>query len=151
MREKLAKVRDRRYITPGFVKLLMSFFSVPKGDDDVHMVYDGTVSRLNDLIWVPRFILPTFEAHLRAVDEGTHMANADVGECFLHFILHADLRELAGVDLTHYFGEDGSTLWEVWDRAAMGRVKASLYQAVSALAVADEVIKGDPEDKSNIF
>jgi hypothetical protein len=114
MREKLgAKVRDRRYITPGFVKSLTSFFSVPKGDDNVLMVYDGTVSGLNDSVWVPRFILPTLETHHRAVDEGTHMADADVGECFLNFILHADLRELAGVDLTHYFGEDGSTLWEV--------------------------------------
>jgi hypothetical protein len=112
MREKLAKVRDRRYITPGFVKSLTSFFSVPTGDEDVGMVYDGTVSELNDSIWVPRFILPALETHLRAVDEGTYMADADVGECFLNFILHADLRELAGVDLTHYFGEDGSTLWE---------------------------------------
>jgi hypothetical protein len=84
------------------------------------MVYNKTESGLNDAIWVPRFLLPTIEAHLRAVDKGTHMADNDVGECFLNFILHPELRECAGVDLTKYFGEDGGTLWEVWDRAAMG-------------------------------
>jgi hypothetical protein len=114
--QKLGVVRDRRYITPGFVKSLTSFFLVPKGQDDVHMVYDGTVSGLNDSIWVPRFLLPTIETHLRAVDEGTHMADVDVAECFLNFILHPELRELAGVDLSHYFGDEGEVKWEVWDR-----------------------------------
>jgi hypothetical protein len=53
MREKLKAVRDRRYIAPGFVKSLTSFFSVPKGDDGVRMVYNGSESGLNDAIWVP--------------------------------------------------------------------------------------------------
>jgi hypothetical protein len=99
MREKLKAVRDRRYITPGFVKSLTSFFSVPKGDDDIRMVYSGFESGLNDSIWVPRFILPTMETHLRGVDEETCMADNDFGECFLNFILHAELRELAGVEV----------------------------------------------------
>jgi hypothetical protein len=93
VKKKLTKVRDIRYVAPGFVKSLTSFFSVPKGDDDVRMVYNGTVSGVNDCIWVPHFILPTLETHLRAVDEYTHMADADVGEYFLNFILHAELRE----------------------------------------------------------
>jgi hypothetical protein len=123
---------------------------VPKGDDNVRMVYNGTVSGLNDSIWVPSFLLPTIETHLRAVDEGTHMADVDVGECFLNFILHPEIRELAGVDLTPYFGEDDNSLWEVWDRAAMG-LQSSPYQAVSALTVADEIIQGDRFDEENIF
>jgi hypothetical protein len=88
MREKRKAVRHRRFITPGFVKSLMSFFSVPKGEDDVRMVYNGSESGLNDSIWVPRFVLPTIENHLRAVKEGTCMADNDVGVCFLNFILH---------------------------------------------------------------
>jgi hypothetical protein len=91
VQEKLKAVRDRRYITPGFVKSLTSFFSVPKGEDDVRMVYNGTESGLNDSIWIPRFFLPTLETHLHAVDEDTHMADADVGECFLNFLLHPEL------------------------------------------------------------
>jgi hypothetical protein len=150
VKEKLSAVRQRRYVQPGFVKSLTSFFSVPKGDDDVRMVYNGTVSGLNDLMWVPRLLLPTVETHLRAVDEDTHMADVDVGECFLNFILHPEIRELAGVDLTHYFGGGDDVLWEVWDRAAMG-VTSSPYQAVSGLTVADEIIQGDRFDEENIF
>jgi hypothetical protein len=54
------------------------------------------------------------------------------------------------VDLTHYFGEDGKVLWEAWKRAAMG-VKSSPYQAVSALTVADEVIRGNHADGKHVF
>jgi hypothetical protein len=44
MKEKLGKVRDRRHVTGGQVDSLTSFFAVPKGTDDVRMVYDGTRS-----------------------------------------------------------------------------------------------------------
>jgi hypothetical protein len=69
MKEKLAKVRKRRYIAPGSVESLTAFFGVPKGDNDIRLVYDGSVSGLNLTIWVPRFFLPTIRTHLRAVDE----------------------------------------------------------------------------------
>jgi hypothetical protein len=75
MRKKLKAVRERRYIRAGFVRLLTSYLSLPKGEDDIRMVYNGTESGLNDSIWVPRFILPTVNTHLRAVDEETHMAD----------------------------------------------------------------------------
>jgi hypothetical protein len=141
MKRKLSAVRERRYIRPGFVKSLTSYFSVPKGEEDICMVYDGTVSGLNDCIWVPRFILPRLNTHLRGVDEETEIADVDIGECFLNFILHSDMQELVGVDLTPYFGDGEGVIWETWERAAMG-IKFSPYQAVSAMAVADEVIKG---------
>jgi hypothetical protein len=129
---------------------LTSFFAVAKGADDIHMVYDGTISGLNDSIGVPCFVLPTLETRLKALDEGTFMANVDVGDCFLNFMLHPTLRELAGVDLSHYFGTKGQSLWEAWQRAAMS-VKLSPFQAVSALTVADEIIKGDHLDENNEF
>jgi hypothetical protein len=153
MRCKLDKVRKRRYIAPGFVSSLTSFFAVPKGSDDIRMVYDASVSGLNDSIWVPRFPLPTIRTHLRAVEEGTFMSDLDVGEMFLNFVLHSDLRALCGVDLTQYGGtvkEFETVAWEVWQRAAMG-LKPSPYQAVQGMMVAEELIKGDPEDSSNPF
>jgi hypothetical protein len=55
MRKKLDKVRRCRCIAPGFVSSLTSFFAVPKGSDDIRMVYDASVSGLNDSIWVPHF------------------------------------------------------------------------------------------------
>jgi hypothetical protein len=156
MKTKLEKVRDRRYVSEGEASSLTSFFAVPKGTDDVRMVYDGTRSGLNDAIWVPRFPLPTVNTMLRAVDEHTHLGDMDIGEMFLNFVLHESMQALCGVDLTEYFGEikEGSTrkvrLWERWVRAAMG-LKSSPYQAVQAILVAKEVILGDRRDPANVF
>jgi hypothetical protein len=153
--EKLNQVRAKGYIGPGHVKSLTSFFAVPKGEMDVRMVYDASVSGLNDLIWVPRFPLPTIGTHLRAVEKGTYMGDLDVGEMFLNFVLHKNLQELCGVDLTKFLNDDeatknGTRVWEVWLRAAMG-VKSSPYQAVQAITIAEEVILGDQCDPANVF
>jgi hypothetical protein len=131
---------------------LTAFFEVEKGDDDIRLVYDGLVSGLNMSIWVPCFFLPTIRTHLRAVDEDTYMADVDIGEMFLNFVLHRQLKVLAGVDLTHYFlkGDTGSKVWEVWLRAAMG-LRSSPYQAVQAMGVAEEVICGDRKDPTNVY
>jgi hypothetical protein len=153
MKAKLDKVRKRRYIAPGFVSSLTSFFAVPKGNNDIRMVYNASISGLNDSIWVPRFPLPTIQTHLRAVEEGTYMADLDIGEMFLNFILHSDLRALCGVDLTNYGGTVGefeTVAWEVWQRAAMD-LKPSPYQAVQGIMVAEELIKGDHLDSANPF
>jgi hypothetical protein len=162
VREKLQKVRMRRYIAEGYVVSLTSFFAVPKGEDDIRMVYDGSIGGLNDAMWVPRFVLLTVNAHLRAVEQGTYMGDLDLGECFLNFLLHPTLRPYAGVDFTLFFplgslDEDGKpggqqtvTVWETWLRAAMG-LKSSPYQAVQALGFAEEVIRGDRRDPDNIF
>jgi hypothetical protein len=46
--KKLMKVREQGYIAPGFVESLTAFFGVPKGEDNIFLVYhDGSVSRLN--------------------------------------------------------------------------------------------------------
>jgi hypothetical protein len=149
MVKKIGKVRKRRYIEKGPIESLTSFFAVPKGMDDIRMVYDGTKSGLNDVIWVPRFPLPTVDTLLRAVDVGTYMSDMDIGEMFLNFVLHESMQALCGVDLTNYFGE-GEVLWERWTRAAMG-LKSSPYQAVQAILVAKEVIRGDRADANNAF
>jgi hypothetical protein len=153
--KKLSKARERGYIAPGLVESLTAFFAVPKGDDDIRLVYDGSVSGLNLSIWVPRFFLPTLRTHLRAVDKDTYMADVDIGEMFLNFILHRELQSLAGVDLTHYFDaedKDGKAtkIWETWQRAAMG-LRSSPYQAVQAMGVAEEFIWGDRKDPMNVF
>ena len=153
MRGKLKIVRGRRYITRGVVRSLTSYFSVPKGLEDVRMVYDGTASGLNDAIWVPRFSLPTAATHLRALDAGYQMADVDIGEMFLNFVLHESMQSLCGVDLSDLFTDEmggKKVLWERWVRCAMG-LKSSPYQAVQAVMVAEEVIKGDRLDPDNVF
>ena len=155
MKEKLMKVRDRRYICPGKVDSLTNYFGVPKGEFDVRMVYDGTASGLNIMIWVPRFPLPTAETHLRGLEPGTFMGDVDLGECFLNFILHESIQSLCGVDFTDMFkeemdGEARTQLWERWVRCAMG-LKSSPYQVCQAILFAEEVIRGDRKDKENPF
>jgi hypothetical protein len=56
--KKLDKVRKRKYIAPGTVRSLTDFFNVPKGEDDIRIVYNGTSSGLNDILWVPGFPMP---------------------------------------------------------------------------------------------
>ena len=149
--EKLMKVQLRRYIGPGFVVSLTAFFEVDKGEDDIRLVYDGSVSGLNDAIWMPRFALPTLNTHLRSVEAGTFLADIDVGEMFLNFILHESLRVYAGVDLTSHFPlSGGGTLWETWQRAAMG-LKSSPYQACQAMGFVEEEIRGSRTDPKNVF
>ena len=72
-----------------------------------------SVSGLNDTsIWVPRFPLPTIRTHLRAVEEGMYMADLDIGEIFLNFVLHSDLRALCGAALIKYGNKFvSSKLW----------------------------------------
>jgi hypothetical protein len=71
---------------------------------------------------------------------------------FLNFILHRELRALAGVDLTNYCPTDDqeAKVWETWQRAAMG-LRSLPYQAVQAMGVAEEVIRGDRKDSQNVY
>ncbi len=159
IKEKLNKVRTKGYIQSGSVKSLTSFLSVPKGDNDIRIVYNGTQSGLNDCLWAPWFPLPTVEQHLRAVMPGTYMGDIDISEQFLNFMLHSKTQEYAGVDLTAYFSEECNIpsqikqvqiLWERWTRCAMG-FKPSPYQACQGTLHAEELMRGDPLDQNNPF
>jgi hypothetical protein len=152
--EKLCVARDKGYIDVGLVRSLISFFEVPKGLTDIRMVYDGTKSGLNEMLWAPWFPLPTVESLLRSVEPGTWMADNDVGEMFLNFVLHESVQALCGVDLTKYF-PDGippgtKVLWERWTRCAMG-LRPSPYQACQGMMWALEIIFADRNDVHNVF
>jgi len=153
--KKLSKIRAWGYVQPGYVRALTSFFSVPKGEDDIRLVYNGTKSGLNDCLWAPWFRLPTVDQLLRSVVPGTYMADIDVGEMFLNFTMHERMQPYAGVDFTLYFPEELTkgrklTLWERWVRCGMG-FKSSPYNTGQAMLMADEFIRGSPSDPCNIF
>jgi hypothetical protein len=157
VKKKLANVREKGYITAGTVKWLTSLFGIPKGDNDIRLVYDGTKSGLNKAVWAPWFPLPTVEAHLRVVEPGSFMGDIDIGEMFLNFMLHERIQPYAGVDLTPFFPEElketmpgWRCLWEHWGRCEMG-FRFSPYQTVQGVLFADEVIRGDPTVANNIF
>jgi hypothetical protein len=78
------------------VESLTSVFAVKKVDD-IRLVYNAAEIGLNDAMVVPRFSsMPTIHTHLRAVEEGTHMADLDVGEMFLNVCLHPTTQPWAG-------------------------------------------------------
>jgi len=60
----LSKVVARRYVSKGLVKSLTKFFSVPKGEDNICMVYDASALGLNDALWAPNFGLPDVDSVL---------------------------------------------------------------------------------------
>jgi hypothetical protein len=158
--DKLLNAREKGYISMGVVKSLIFFFDVPKGLDDIRMIYDGTKSGLNAGLWAPWFPLPTVDSLLRSVEPGTYMSDNDVGGMFLNCILHSLVQERCGVDLTKFFPEevDGDdnihkekkVRWERWTRCAMG-LRTSPYQAVQGMLWAMERIFGDRNRASNVF
>ena len=154
MRDKLKTVRKRRYICKGGVKNTTTYFGVPKGEDDIRVVYDATSSGLNDTLWAPSFGLPTVDSVLRAVEFCTWLGDNDLGEMFLNFVLSKDIREYAGIDLTPYFESElktsSSVLWERWERCMMG-LTTSPYQAVRAFLWGEEIMRGERTDPNNIF
>eukprot|EP00975_Prorocentrum_lima_P034968 7347808-Prorocentrum_lima.AAC.1 len=54
LRNKLEKVVNRRYVVEAVIslKLLIKYFPVEKGEDDIRMVLDATANELNDAVWV---------------------------------------------------------------------------------------------------
>ena len=154
MRKKVQKVRNRRYVAPGFVKSLIYFFAVPKGPHDIRMVYDGTASGFNNRIWVPNFGLPTCDTLLRGTEPGSWMVDLDIGDMFLNFMLDELVREYIGIDLSTLFEEElidqHYSLWERWNRCAMG-LKCSPYNAIKTMLFAMEFMKGYPSDATNPF
>jgi hypothetical protein len=82
------------------VKSLTTFFGVPKGEDDMRVVYDGSLPGLNAALWCSWFILTNTNSHLITVEPGMFMRDVDIAEMFMNFFLDWHLRNYAGVDLT---------------------------------------------------
>jgi len=154
VKEKLEIIREKGYVAPGKVTALMFFFDVQKGTDDIRMVYDGTASGLNDSLWCPWFLLPTIDSLLRCVEPGTFMCDNDIGEMFLNFMLHEDMRQLCGIDVGGFFPEEakaqGGQVIIRWARNAMG-LRPSPYTCVKFILLGHEVIMGNPNDPENVF
>ena len=149
VQKKLETVLRRGYIIKGNVKSLTGYFAVPKGPEDIRMVYDGTKSGLNDVLWAPNFMLPSVDTLVNAINEDSWMADLDLGEMFLNFMLHPEIQPYCGVDLSPYFGKAKGG-WQRWGRCAMG-LKTSPYLCVKGLLLGEEVIQGDIRDPKNSF
>lgn len=157
VRKKLEKV-----VTKGYIELcdieeveaMMYMFHVPKGADDIRMVYDGSKSGLNDALWAPWFALPNVDTMARWCVAGSWLADNDYGEQFLNFPLHKDLQRYCGVDLTQLFPEWKDPKFRLvvgrWTRNAMG-LRPSPYNSVQGALIAKYAVMGDFADPTNPF
>lgn len=168
MKDKIASVRRKRYIQDGYVESLIRFFPVPKGNLDIRMVYDGTDSGFNSLVWIQSFGLPTISTLLRGTSPTTWIVDLDISEQFLNFCLHHEASKYVGVDLTNVFSEELSSakskkvvdrhnevvekksLWERYTRCAMG-LKILPNHAIRATLRAEEFMTSFPWLPSNPF
>ncbi len=161
MKVKVNKVRRRRYIDTGEVTSLTHMFAVPKGSRDLRMVYNGTSSGLNDVLFAPHFGLPTLSNTSRALLGGYYQTDLDVAEMFLCFPLHPEMRPYAGVDvslirtppgsLEEEPWEEGRTrIWERWVRNFMG-MRDSPYRCMQLMLRAKYCAYGDRTEASNPF
>lgn len=157
VKKKVMKVLNKGYIkrtNKESIKAFMFMFHVPKGDDDIRMVYDGSKSGLNDALFSPWFALPTVDTMARSLLPGTWLADNDFGEQFLNFPMHPQLMKFCGVDLSQLLPEERSgrdgMVTAVWMRSAMG-LKSSPHNAVQGAQRAKRLIMGIPSDVSNPF
>ena len=68
---------------------------------------------------------------------------------FLNFPLDKRIRKYCGIDLS-WMKEDGSTLWECWNRMAM-EMRPSPWVTIRLLMWMMEIVIGDPRSVTNPF
>jgi hypothetical protein len=96
---KLDKVLERDYIRKGQFQGYIDYFDVPKGAEDIRVVYHGTKSGINAQLWAPRFHMPTCTTAVNVMAFNTWLTDSDIGEMFPNFPMDPRIRSRAGVDL----------------------------------------------------
>lgn len=153
-------MRERGYIAPGVVLSLTHYFYIPKGDNDIRMVYNGTLCGLNNCLFSLHFGLPTLRHTLRSLIPGYYQEDINIAEMFLNFNLGKDLLPFSGVDISHIqtncadLGK-GKTFpeweriryrsWERWVRNYMG-MTYSPYRSIQLMLIAKYEAYGDLHD-----
>lgn len=172
LRKKEEKLLHRRYLELGFVDCVVPRFGVPKGDDDIRLVWDASRNGINETLWAPSFWMPTFRTlqdHIikwlpcsvsdymagniptspsEADWRIPHQSDMDVGEMFLNYNLHYSERHMFGVRLVTGFGDDEVQIVMRFCRLMFGGTPCP-YIAVQGHARAMELATGDNKDPTN--
>ena len=172
LRKKEEKLLYRRYLEPGFVDCIVPRFGVPKGEDDIRLVWDASRNGVNETLWAPSFIMPTFRTLQDQIIKWLpcsvtdylngnlpsnptssdwripHQADMDVGEMFLNYKLHHSERHTFGVRLITGFGDDQVQVLMRFCRLLFGG-RPCPFLAVQGHARAIELAVGDHKDPAN--
>jgi hypothetical protein len=124
------------------------------------MVYNGTsYCGLNAYLHAPHYGLLTVKHTMRALREGYYQCDLDVGEQFLNYKLHKDLRLLSGVDVREVRSRNPADVaweasrpgnWDRWGRNWMG-LRDSPYHSLQWQARLKLKLYGDRRLRSNPF
>ena len=159
---KISIMVSKAYLEPGFVRTSLHYFAVPKGDDDIRVVFDGTSCGLNETLWSPNFFLPTSRNAAELLSFETWMLDVDFAEFFHNFFADSRIRKHAGVDLSPlspFFDHDvirqsdesGLKFMGLrWGRLFMG-MRPSPYNAVRFYYWGEEFAIGNLRSLTNPF
>ena len=75
--EKINRLLETGYLETGFVRWDVHFFSVPKGESNIRLVFNGTSNSLNNAVWALSFFLPISETLARLIDVFTYQVDLD--------------------------------------------------------------------------
>jgi hypothetical protein len=147
---KLDKVLEQYYIRKGQVQGYIDYFDVPKGAEDIRVVYHGTESGLNAQLWAPLFHMPTGTTAVDVMAFNTWLTDSDIGEMFPNFPMDPRIRSRAGVDLKalvnclkNYSAPMNEDEKYRWEHLFMG-MGPSPYIAARMYYVAEELCRGPP-------
>eukprot|EP00956_Cyclotella_meneghiniana_P033673 scaffold98222_cov35-Cyclotella_meneghiniana.AAC.2 len=172
LRKKEGKLVHRRYLEFGFVDSIVPRFGVPKGDDDIRLVWDATRCGANETLWAPSFWMPVFRTIQDLIIKRLpcsvtdyflgnipvspsnsdwripHQSDMDVGEMFLNYLLHHSERHFFGARIVT--GEGDGEVCQImrFSRLLFGG-RPCPYLAVQGHARAIELITGNIADASN--
>ena len=95
-------MQNRRYITSGTVLSLTTFFHVPNGDSGIHLVYDLTACGLNEVLWDPKFCIPSVDNVLDTANHSSWFGDVDSAEMFHNYKVSEKAQPYAGEDISWY-------------------------------------------------
>jgi hypothetical protein len=131
-------------------------FPIPKGADDIRVVWDLSKNGVNETMYTPTFFLATLNTYLRRLEVGAYAGDFDIGEQFHNYILHESEQIFCGVEVPEILMEklkqEGLQIEKYmrWNRLVFGW-QSSPYLALRMFSRALDYAKGAPEKTNNLF